>query len=291
MTSSSEPQIVIRAATPAESSVCGQTCYDAFAKISAAHGFPCDFATVEAATITLSMMFSHPRFYCVVAESGGRIVGSNCLDERSMIAGIGPITVDPNTQNHGVGRKLMQAVMGRARERHPAGMRLVQAAYHNRSLSLYTTLGFDVREQLFCVQGRTRERHIPGCEVRPAHAGDLDACNSLARRVHGFDRGVELAEAIQYGSARVVERAGRITGYASALAYWGHATAECNLDIQALMASVESFDGAGIQIPSRNSALLRWCLENGLKVVQPMTLMTIGLYNEPSGAWFPSVLF
>jgi hypothetical protein len=109
--------------------------------------------------------------------------------------------------------------------------------------------------------------------------------------VHGFDRGVELAEAIQYGSARVVERAGRITGYASALAYWGHATAECNLDIQALMASVESFDGAGIQIPSRNSALLRWCLENGLKVVQPMTLMTIGLYNEPSGAWFPSVLF
>jgi len=26
-------------------------------------------------------------------------------------------------------------------------------------------------------------------------------------------------------------------------------------------------------------------------VVQPMTLMSIGLYNEPVGAWLPSVLF
>jgi hypothetical protein len=43
-----------------------------------------------------SMMFSHPGFYCVVAESEGRIVGSNCLDERSAIAGVGPITVEPS---------------------------------------------------------------------------------------------------------------------------------------------------------------------------------------------------
>jgi len=291
MPSSSNPEIVIRAATPADAPVCGQICYDAFSKISADHGYPCDFPAPEPAIATLAMMFSHPHFYCVVAESSGRIVGSNCLDERSMIAGIGPITIDPATQNHGVGRKLMQAVMDRGRERHPAGMRLVQAAYHNRSLSLYTALGFDVREPLSCVQGRTRERHISGCEVRAAHAGDLDACNALSRRVHGFDRGVELAEAIQHGGARVVERDGRITGYASALAYWGHATAESNLDIEALLASVESFDGPGVLVPSRNSALLRWCLVNGLKVVQPMTLMTMGLYNDPAGAWFPSVLF
>jgi hypothetical protein len=26
-------------------------------------------------------------------------------------------------------------------------------------------------------------------------------------------------------------------------------------------------------------------------VVQPMTLMSAGLYNDPSGAWLPSVLF
>jgi predicted N-acetyltransferase YhbS len=289
--SKSEPQVVIRAATPADSSICSQICYAAFLKLSTKHGFHCDFPGPEAASRALSMMFSNPSFYCVVAESGGRIVGSNCLDERSLIAGIGPITVESGTQNIGVGRKLMQAVMDRARERHPAGMRLVQAAYHNRSLALYTNLGFDVREPLSCVQGRLLDRNVPGCEVRPALASDLDACNSLSRRVHGFERGTELAEAIQQNTARVVERGGRVTGYATALAYFGHATAETNLDMQSLIASAESFGGPGISVPSRNSSLLRWCLTNGLQVVQPLTLMSIGLYNEPAGAWLPSVLF
>ena len=100
-----------------------------------------------------------------------------------------------------------------------------------------------------------------------------------------------MAQAIQQNTAIVVERAGRITGYATALAFFGHATAETNLDMQSLIASVESFGGPGILVPSRNSALLRWCLVNGLHVVQPMTLMSIGLYNEPAGAWLPSVFF
>jgi GNAT superfamily N-acetyltransferase len=78
-----------------------------------------------------------------------------------MIAGIGPITVDPDAQNLGVGRKLMQVVMERSRERHPAGMRLVQAAFHNRSLSLYTTMGFDTREPLSCVRGGRTNGKFP----------------------------------------------------------------------------------------------------------------------------------
>jgi hypothetical protein len=236
-------------------------------------------------------MFSSPGFYCVVAEHDGRIVGSNCLDERSVIRGIGPITIDPNVQNLGVGRKLMQAAMDRANEQGAAGVRLVQAAFHNRSLSLYTSLGFDIREPLSCLQGQTLERNIPGCVVRPAKPDDVDACNALSRRVHGFDRGVDLAQAIEQGTARVVERGGRLTGYTTHLAFFGHSTAETNVDLQALIASAESFAGPGILVPSRNSVLLRWCLANGLRVVQPMTLMSTGLYNDPAGAWLPSVLF
>jgi GNAT superfamily N-acetyltransferase len=286
-----QSEVAVRVATPADAAACGDICYRAFFKLSAKHGFPCDFPGPEVAVGALSMMFSNPGFYCVVAESGGRIVGSNCLDERALIAGIGPITVDPEVQNLGVGRKLMQAVMDRARERNPAGVRLVQAAFHNRSLSLYTTLGFDAREPLSCVQGRTRERTVPGCAVRPAQSDDVKACNALSRRVHGFDRGTDLADSVQQKTAVVVERAGRITGYASSLAFFGHATAETNLDMQALIASAESFGGPGILVPTRNSVLLRWCLANGLQIVQPLTLMSIGLYNEPSGAWFPSILF
>lgn len=237
------------------------------------------------------MIFSTPGFYCVLAETGGRIVGSNCLDERSVIHGVGPITVDPKTQNVGVGRKLMHAVMDRSEQEGAAGIRLVQAAFHNRSLSLYANLGFDIREPLSCMQGRTLQRTVPGCAVRRAENADLETCNALGRRVHGFDRGTELAQAIQHGTARVVERQGRITGYATDLAFFGHATTESNMDLQALIASAESFGGPGILVPSRNNALFRWCLSNGLRVVQPMTLMTAGLYNEPSGAWLPSILF
>jgi GNAT superfamily N-acetyltransferase len=284
-------QVTVRKALPEDAQPCGQICFAAFSAINAAHGFPCDFPSPEATTGVLSMLFSTPGFYAVVAESGGRILGSNAVDVRAIIAGIGPITVDPAGQNLRVGRKLMEAVLDYAKQRGAAGMRLVQAAFHNRSLSLYTTLGFDVREPLSCLQGRPIKQSAPGCTVRRAQSADLDACNALARRVHGFDRGADLAHAIEQGTATVVERGGRVTGYATELAFFGHATAEANLDMQALIASAEYFGGPGILVPSRNSALLRWCLANGLRVVQPMTLMSAGLYNEPAGAWLPSVVF
>ena len=37
--------------------------------------------------------------------------------------------------------------------------------------------------------------------------------------------------------------------------------------------------------------MFRWCLQNDLRLVNQMTLMTIGLYNEPAGAYLPSVLY
>jgi len=44
-------------------------------------------------------------------------------------------------------------------------------------------------------------------------------------------------------------------------------------------------------VPTRNAALFRWCLEQGLRVVQPMTLMSMGLYNEPACGYLPSILY
>ena len=108
---------------------------------------------------------------------------------------------------------------------------------------------------------------------------------------HTYKRLSELAQAIEQGTARVVERGDRVTGYTTHLAFFGHSTAETNVDLQSLIASAESFAGPGILVPSRNHVLLRWCLANGLRVVQPLTLMSAGLYSDPSGAWLPSVLF
>ena len=283
--------VTIRRAKPEDVPACGQICYEAFQKISTDHNFPPDFPTPEAGVRPLSHMFSDPRFYCVVAEVDGRIAGSNCLDERDAIAGVGPITIDPKTQNRGVGRKLMEAVLERARERDFAGVRLVQAAFHNRSLSLYTTVGFDVREPLATMQGPAIKKTFEGFAVRKAQPSDLAACNQLALRVHGHHRGGELSDGIQQSTATVVERGDRITGYTSSLAFYGHSVAETNPDLQAIIAAADGFGGPGILVPSRNSELFRWCLSSGLRVVQPMTLMSLGLYNEPKGAFLPSVLY
>lgn len=283
--------VVIRRATPADAEACGRICFDAFATLANKHNFPPDFPTPEIPVHVLSTMFSHPSFFCVVAEQDGKIIGSNCLDERTPIAGVGPITIDPSTQNRSAGRQLMQAVMTRATEKKFAGIRLVQAAYHNRSLSLYAKLGFLVREPLACMQGTPIPKTPLGYRVRPAEPSDLALCNDLCVRVHGHDRGGELNDAIQQGTAVVAESDGLIKAYASSIAFSGHAVGEANRDLQALIAAATEFQGPGILVPTRNAGLFRWCLESGLRVVQPMTLMTTGLYNEPAGAYLPSILF
>ena len=266
--------VVVRKARPEDAAVCGRICYEAFTKISTEHAFPPDFPSVEVATGVLSMMFGHPGFYCVVAESGGQILGSNCLDERSAIAGVGPITIDPAIQNKGVGRALMEAALARSSERGFKGTRLLQAAFHNRSLSLYTKLGFDTREPISAMQGPAIKRATPGYNVRPARMSDLEECDRLGQ-----------------GAAVVAEREGRIRAYATVVGFFGHMVGETNSDAQELIANADVFVGPGILVPTRNAGLFRWCLENGLRVVQPMTLMTVGYYKEPAGAWLPSILY
>ena len=285
------PTISIRRAKPEDAPECGRICYEAFRKINSDHNFPPEMPTPDMGLGLLRMMFSHPSFYCVVAEAGGTVIGSNCLDERSSIFGIGPITVDPAAQNAGTGRRLMRTVLDRAAGRGAPGVRLVQATFHNRSLSLYTMLGFDARELLSVMHGAPMRKSIEGCSVRSARDADAVACDQLCARMHGHTRSGEVSEAIQQGHATVVERDGRITGYTTALGYFGHAVAESNRDLQALIGAAEGFGGPGIMVPARNATLFRWCLENGLRVVQPNTLMTTGLYNEPAGAWIPSILF
>ncbi|HEY6262585.1 MAG TPA: hypothetical protein VIW47_13385, partial [Nitrospiraceae bacterium] len=98
----------IRQVTIADATECGRILYEAFAAIAAEHNFLPDFPSVEVATGVASMLIEHPGFYGVVDEEDGRILGSNFIDLRSIIAGIGPITVDPAVQNQGTGRRLMQ---------------------------------------------------------------------------------------------------------------------------------------------------------------------------------------
>ena len=281
----------IRRATREDVDVCGEICYRAFCTIADEHNFPHEFPSLDAAVGTLRGMISNPGFYGIVAELNGRVAGSNFMDERSPIAGIGPISVDPDVQNSGAGRAMMQDVLARVAANRLPGVRLVQTAYHNRSFSLYAKLGFEIREPLSVMVGAPIAASIPGYTVRAATDADLDACNRLCTLVHGHDRGGELRDAIKGGNAAVVEHLGRITGYATAIGYAGHAVGESNEELKALISAATAFLGPGPLIPSRNGELLRWCYSKGLRLMQQMTLMTVGLYNEPRFPFLPSILY
>jgi predicted N-acetyltransferase YhbS len=282
----------IRSATSADAEKCGRIFFDAFESIAARHGFPTEPGSPEFTRWKVASMLADEGFHGIVAERDGSVLGSLFIDERSPIVGIGPVTVDPGEQDAGIGRALMEHALQRSGERGAPGVRLVQTAYHYRSFALYASLGFVVREPLSVMQGQVPDAEPPaGHLVRPATPDDVEPASELCRHVHGHDRARELAGAVSDGTAVMVERGGEIAGYATGLGYGWHAVAEDNQSLISLLASAESYMGLGLLVPSRNAELLGWCLRHGLRVVQQSTLMTIGLYNEPRGAYLPSIVF
>jgi GNAT superfamily N-acetyltransferase len=284
--------VTLREASVDDIAACAQIVFDAFAGIHDQHSFPRDFPVLDAASAMMSMWIPHPSVWGVVAEVDGRIIGSNFLDERDPIRGVGPITVDPSGQNVGVGRELMKAVLQRG-EASP-GIRLLQDGFNMRSLALYEVLGFDIKEPVAVMSGRPRTRAQERLEVRALQVEDLDRCGALCRQVHGFERTGELRDAISAFAPFVGVRDGRIVAYSSSTTFWpmNHGVAESDEDMQALLlgAAAALEDPIGLLVPLR-WGLFRWALQQGLRLVKPMNLMALGEYREPQGSWFPSVLY
>ncbi len=141
------------------------------------------------------------------------------------------------------------------------------------------------------MQGPVIGMTFPDYQVRPAKETDVAACNQVCMHIHGHHRGGELLGAVRAGTAKVVEHNGKITGYATQIGFFGHAVGETNNELKALIGASEDFSGPGFLLPTRNGALMRWCLSHGLRVVQPMTLMSKGFYKQPDGVFLCSILF
>ncbi len=286
--------VTIRRATSDDAEACGTILFDAYVTLANQHGFPPDFHTREQAVDTSRILLSHPSIYSIVAqESSGKILGSNYLDERDTIRSVGPLTVDPQSQGSGVGRLLMNDIMARGEGND---IRLLTNGYNTTSIPLYASLGFQLCEPLFLLEGRPHSfssRNAGGI-VRPMTVEDLHCCASLCRSVHGFDRTHGLRDILRWElrTPFVYEREGRITAYISS-AYnwtWNHGVAETAEDMQALLlgAAQASESPLSLIVPPRQSAFFRWCLEEGLRIVKPLTLMATS-YQEPRGCWFPSI--
>ena len=153
---------------------------------------------------------------------------------------------------------------------------MVTEVYHNGSFGLYAKLGFEVCEPLAVRPGPPIAKEIPGFSCR-ATEDDLDPCNQLSRRVHSHDRSGELLDAIKERTATVVEHDGRISGYATLIAFFGHAVGETNEDLKALIESAWHYRWA----PKACSSLI-------LKV--PEEEVTLILLANSDGASAPSGL-
>jgi ribosomal protein S18 acetylase RimI-like enzyme len=289
-TQTAKTEVTLRRGRADDAAELGRICYEAFCTISAAHNFPADFPSVEVASGLISMLLARPDVYSAVAEENGRAVGSNFLWKGEAVAGVGPITVDPSVQNSKIGRTLMEDVLAHADAENFLSVRLVQAAFHNRSLSLYTKLGFNTVEPLSHMQGAAINEKIEGYAVRPMTTEDLPGVDAVAIRVHGHTRHNEAVGAIEQGTGMVVEHEGRISGYTTGVSFFSHTVGESNEELKALISAAADL-GSGFLLPTRNSDLMRWCFGKGLRVVQPMTLMSRGVYQEPRGGFLPSILF
>ncbi|MDQ3677770.1 MAG: GNAT family N-acetyltransferase [Actinomycetota bacterium] len=288
-------KVELRPSESADVNECARIVYEAFGTIHDHYRFARDFPSLAAAEQLTSAFVAHPSIWGVVAESDGRIVGSNFLDERGPIRGLGPMTVEPEAQGHRVGRRLMEAALERAGD--AAGVRLFQDSFNVGSLSLYASLGFTVKEPAVVMGGTPRSGPLAGIEVRPLEEDDLQGCEDLCLTVHGFERTNELRDASQSPvlSPFVGVRDGQITAYATTLTFFpaAYAVAQTEDDMRALIlgALAATEKPASFLLPTRQADLFRWCLDEGLRVVKPMTYMATGEYREPSGCWIPTVLY
>jgi hypothetical protein len=191
----------------------------------------------------------------------------------------------------------MEAILHRAKSQNAASVRLVQEAYNAVSMSLYTSLGFDTKEPLALMSGRPKSRATGAGHVRSMEEYDLAQCATLCRKIHGYDRTGELRGTLAAKMFRpyVLERHGRVVAYASGPEFFvlNHGVAETQLDLQELLlgAAMQNDKPLSMLVPTRRSDLFRWCISEGLRVMKPMTLMSMGDYREPAGAFYPSVEF
>jgi ribosomal protein S18 acetylase RimI-like enzyme len=268
----------------------GRICYDAFYDISTTHGFPPDFASVEFATGVVGLLMRLESVHTAAAFDGDRPRGSNFMNMLGDVAGIGPISVDLDAQGEGIGTLLMQDALRHAGQQGFEQVRLCQDSFNMRSLALYASLGFEVKEPLAYMT--LSNAGPPDDNFRPAAPGDYDEMDALCREVYRISRKGEYATLSSAGfPAFVLDRGDRIRGYIIGTAI-GHAVAETDDDMLALLAGIgAAMPDAHAHVAMRQGDLYRRALAAGHRNRKVMNLMAYGPYEEPAGTYCPSVMF
>ncbi|MGH8877386.1 MAG: GNAT family N-acetyltransferase [Stackebrandtia sp.] len=145
-----------------------------------------------------------------ITDPDGRVVGTTVLTRYGTVCAISMVLVAERFDGQGLGKRMMTEVM------RLTGDTVVTLYATSYGRPLYEKLGFSVVCDNVTYVGRFEPTDGPELS-RPATGADLPAIIELDREVHGADRSALVSRLPSFCSQlRVIERDGRISGYAGA---------------------------------------------------------------------------
>ncbi|HWO93640.1 MAG TPA: GNAT family N-acetyltransferase, partial [Dehalococcoidia bacterium] len=203
----------VRDLAPEDVEPLGDVIYEAFRDVATKHGFRPTFDSPATASLLLNTFRATELATIVTAAEGAEPVGSASMNVRSETAGIGPVAVSPRAQAGGVGRAMMEELLRRADAEGCTSVRLVQAGYNVTSFSLYSKLGFVVRDVVLSLEGRIEAPETDASAVREMRPEETATAAALDTRLTGFRREPDFALLRGIGPGWVWEQDGIVRGY------------------------------------------------------------------------------
>lgn len=277
-------------ATKEHIALLGDICHRAFSSLHDRFGIERDIPDTQIGEMIISQTVLRDDYTGVMAVLDGRIVGSNFLTFGDEVAGVGPITVDPEVQSRGIGRQLMQWAVDEARRLGIRQTRLFQEALNTTSLSLYTSLGFEWRGAALLMTAPAAENAHP--DVRPITTDDLAAIEELSKRAYGFSRAGDAAKLLEWktpGFIKITD--GEPLAYQFATLF-GHAGAVTDEELLGISSQSALHLPPALRkyiLPLSRSSLLPMALASGHRVEKMLSYMSLGDFTPPPGSYFPSI--
>ncbi|MGA1195399.1 MAG: GNAT family N-acetyltransferase [Candidatus Latescibacterota bacterium] len=277
--------ITIRQIFETDTETCADSMYIAFTTVDQKHGFPSYFTDRNHATHATQSLITNPHIYGIVATENNRVIASAFMNEKRPIRSIGPVSVHPHFQGHGIGRKLMEHLLKRAQD--APSIRLTQDAFNTTSLSLYTSLGFALVESLVWIEGKFKNKPHNNAQIVALDTSNYNDCLALCNQVLGFYRGPDT-----FTDVWGIFRNNQLTAYTTGLSADGYTLAQTEDDLRTLILGLatQQLDTLSFLLPTHHTTFLLWCLSSGLKIKKPLNLMAKGNYQPPNGLYFPNLL-
>jgi ribosomal protein S18 acetylase RimI-like enzyme len=290
--------ISITSMRPDQADEIGGLVYEAFLDIARRHNFEPSFESREIAVLFVRVLSQLERITSFMAVEKGAPVAISFLEELDEVGGVGPVAVAVPHQGRGLGRRVMEALLERSEKAGIRSIRLLQDAYNMTSFSLYSRLGFEVKDLLAGLRGRLPESEQLSQRVREARSADAPSMDELCEGVLGVSRRNETEVMARFAPPLVAERDDRIAGYLCrvplpSVTLLGHAVAEDQATMRDLIAAAARASATEIsfELPTSQPETLRWALRSGLALRVLESLMVRGEYQPPSGVFLPSAWY